>query len=57
MAQWLTDPDLRSVREQAELANLPVEERAGWAKLWADVRDLRDATATPKDAPPQRDKG
>jgi serine/threonine protein kinase/tetratricopeptide (TPR) repeat protein len=57
MAQWLTDPDLRSVREQAELANLPVEERAGWAKLWAEVRDLRDATATPKDAPPQRDKG
>jgi tetratricopeptide (TPR) repeat protein len=53
MAHALTDRDLGSVREPAELEKLPVEERASWVKLWAEVRDLRDATATPKDAPPR----
>jgi tetratricopeptide (TPR) repeat protein len=53
-AHWLTDPDLRSVREPSDLEKLPDEERGRWAKLWAEVRDLRDATATPKDAPPPR---
>jgi tetratricopeptide (TPR) repeat protein len=54
MAHWLTDTDLVSVREKAELENLPVEERAAWVKLWAEVRDLRDATASPKGAPQPR---
>jgi tetratricopeptide (TPR) repeat protein len=54
MAHRLTDPDLGSVREPVELEKLPVEERADWVKHWAEVRDLRDATASPKDAPPPR---
>jgi hypothetical protein len=54
MAHRLTDPDLGAVRDKAELENLPAEERGGWLKYWAEVRDLRDATATPKDAPPPR---
>jgi hypothetical protein len=51
MSHWLTDLDLGSVREPAELEKLPVEERAGWLKLWAEVRALRNATATPKGTP------
>jgi serine/threonine protein kinase/Flp pilus assembly protein TadD len=54
MAHWLTDPDLAPVRERAELENLPAEERVGWVKIWAEVRDLRDATAAPEAAPPPR---
>jgi hypothetical protein len=55
MAHWLNDPDLGSVRVRAELDKLPVNERVGWVKLWAEVRDLRDATAAaPEAAPPPR---
>jgi tetratricopeptide (TPR) repeat protein len=50
MAHWLTDPDLGSVRELAESENLPADERADWVKLWAGVRDFRDATAPPAGA-------
>jgi serine/threonine-protein kinase len=53
MANWLTDPDLASVREPAGLENLPADERAGWVKFWAEVRQLRDATAPPGVAPPR----
>jgi tetratricopeptide (TPR) repeat protein len=54
MAHWLTDADLASVRDPAELAKFPLDERVGWAKLWTAVRDLRDATAPPEVAPPPR---
>jgi tetratricopeptide (TPR) repeat protein len=47
---WLTDPDLAWVREPGRLAALPAVERAGWEKLWADVRaPLAEAR---KPAPP-----
>jgi hypothetical protein len=45
MQHWLTDADLASVRD---LENLPAAEREGWKKLWAEVRRLRDATASPE---------
>jgi tetratricopeptide (TPR) repeat protein len=54
IADWLTDADLASVREPAELEKLPLDERVSWVKLWTAVRDLRDATAPPEAAPPPR---
>src|SRR5262249_29178558 len=42
---WLTDTDPASVREPMELEHLTADERADWVKLWAEVRNLRDATA------------
>jgi serine/threonine-protein kinase len=36
-----TEPDLVSVRDQAELAKLPAAEREQWQHLWADVAALR----------------
>jgi hypothetical protein len=45
MQHWLTDADLASVRD---LENLPAAEREGWRKFWAEVRRLRDATASPE---------
>jgi hypothetical protein len=36
------------------LENLPGDERAGWVNLWTEVRQLRDATATPEAARPPR---
>ena len=48
---WLDDHDLDSVRD---VEKLPAEEQAGWKKLWADVRKLRDETAPPEVAPPPR---
>jgi tetratricopeptide (TPR) repeat protein len=44
---WLNDEDWASVREPAELERLSPDEREAWRKLWADVRALRDATASP----------
>jgi hypothetical protein len=51
MEHCVTDADPTSVREKAELEKLPVHERAGWAKFWAGVRDLQDATGPASDAP------
>ena len=48
---WLNDPDLDSVRD---VEKLPADEREAWAKLWADVRKLRDETAPPEVAPQPR---
>jgi tetratricopeptide (TPR) repeat protein len=45
MAHWLGDKDLESGRDPKAVERLPQDERAAWAKLWADVRALRDATA------------
>jgi hypothetical protein len=36
------------------LEELSDDERVGWVKHWAEVRDLRDATAPPQDAPQPR---
>jgi serine/threonine-protein kinase len=40
LRHWQQDADLASVRDWAALARLPREERADWARLWADVADL-----------------
>jgi serine/threonine-protein kinase len=42
-----TDPDLAGVRDPAALAALPEAERAGWAKLWADLAALLAKPAGP----------
>ena len=55
LSQWLTDPDLVSVRDRQALEALPVDERVGWVKLWTEIRELRDATAPPPAAPPPRE--
>jgi tetratricopeptide (TPR) repeat protein len=47
MAHWLGDKDLQSGRDPKAVERLPQDERAAWAKLWANVRELRDATAPP----------
>ncbi len=52
MNHWLTDPDLTSVRDEAELAKLPGEERAKWQHLWADVKSLRERTRPRELLPP-----
>jgi tetratricopeptide (TPR) repeat protein len=54
MEYWLADPDLSGVRHPLALGLLPADEAAGWRKLWADVRDLRDRTAPRELAPPPR---
>jgi superkiller protein 3 len=41
MRHWLSDPDLVGVRGTEALAELPAEEREGWAKLWAEAEALR----------------
>jgi len=40
LQHWLRDPDLGSVRDVKELAELPREEREAWLKLWGAVCDL-----------------
>jgi tetratricopeptide (TPR) repeat protein len=37
MLSWQYDPQLTNVRDSGALARLPVNERASWRKLWADV--------------------
>jgi hypothetical protein len=54
LAAHQSSPNGHAVRERAEFENLPVEKRVGWVKLWAEVRDLRDATAAQEAAPPPR---
>lgn len=41
MAQWQTTPALLGVHEESGLQELPVDERAAWRELWADIRQLR----------------
>jgi hypothetical protein len=40
LQHWQKDPDLAGIRDQAELAKLPAEERAAYVKLRADVAEL-----------------
>src|SRR5947209_2292725 len=40
---WQSVTDLRSVREPAELAKLPADERESWQQFWNDVEALRAA--------------
>jgi len=44
---WLDDPELAGLREPAELARLPVEERKEWLALWEEVAALRSRTDGP----------
>ena len=45
MNDWLAEPALASVREEAKLAELPAEERNAWQALWASVQSLRARTS------------
>src|SRR5262249_42540191 len=40
LAHWQKDRALAGVRDKDALARLPEAERAGWAKLWAEVDSL-----------------
>jgi tetratricopeptide (TPR) repeat protein len=54
LRHWQTDADLVGVREPAELARLPAEERQAWQKLWADVDALLKRSER-KEEPPRKD--
>jgi Flp pilus assembly protein TadD len=41
---WKADPDLAGLRDEAELAKLPEEERRAWRALWEDVGTLLKKT-------------
>jgi hypothetical protein len=45
LPQWQTNPDLAGVRDPAELAKLPAEERQQWQSLWSEVQDLSQRVA------------
>jgi hypothetical protein len=47
MQHWLADADFNGVRGAEALGRLPAEERAAWARLWADVADLLTRTKEP----------
>ncbi len=40
LAHWKADGDLASIRDEAELAKLPEEERLAFKQLWTDVDQL-----------------
>jgi serine/threonine-protein kinase len=44
LRHWQQDNDLAGIRDQVALAKLPAEERATFAKLWADVAALLKQT-------------
>jgi tetratricopeptide (TPR) repeat protein len=54
LGEWLADGDFAPIRDPKLLAEMPPDERAGWEKLWADVRALL-ARAAPDTAPPPRE--
>jgi hypothetical protein len=41
LRQWQAEPDLAPLRDPAELAKLPPEERAACRRLWDEVEALR----------------
>ena len=41
LKKWQEDPQLATVREPAELAELRSAERQAWQQLWSDVEKLR----------------
>jgi hypothetical protein len=55
MQHWRQAPDFAGVRDKGRLALLPAEERAAWARLWADAADLlarvKEPTPTDKEKP------
>ena len=40
LRHWLREPDLRGLRDDAPVAELPAAERQAWDALWRDVREL-----------------
>jgi tetratricopeptide (TPR) repeat protein len=58
MQHWLADTDFNGVRGAEALERLPAEERAAWARLWADVAALlartKDATSRDREKPDKR---
>ncbi len=48
MKHWQQDSDLKGIRDEAALRELSLEERAAFARLWADVAALlKNAMTTP----------
>jgi tetratricopeptide (TPR) repeat protein/tRNA A-37 threonylcarbamoyl transferase component Bud32 len=45
LANWRGDPHLAGLRDEAELAWLPEDERVAWRRFWFDVRELFERTA------------
>ncbi len=52
LANWKKDKDLASIRDRAELAKLPPEERTAFDKLWADVSAIETQLQLQTAAPP-----
>jgi tetratricopeptide (TPR) repeat protein len=49
LSHWKQDSELAGIRDQEALAKLPADERAAFARLWADVAALlKKAEAKPK---------
>jgi tetratricopeptide (TPR) repeat protein len=48
LQQWQKDPDLAGLRDKAALAKLPEVERQAWQKLWREVEQLVQKTASTK---------
>ncbi len=48
LTQWLADPDLAGIRDPENLCKLPEDERAPCVALWAQVRDLQQASQDAK---------
>jgi tetratricopeptide (TPR) repeat protein len=46
LSSWQHDNDLRCIRESAELAKLPADERESWRLFWDEVETLRAADPT-----------
>jgi tetratricopeptide (TPR) repeat protein len=44
---WLKAPDFAGVRRSMALRRLPAKERAAWARLWADLAQLRNRMKEP----------
>jgi serine/threonine protein kinase len=45
MQRWLDEKELQSTRDPMVVEQLPPDQRDGWQKFWADVRELHDRTA------------
>jgi hypothetical protein len=48
LQHWLAAAPLAGVRGPAALDKLPPDERAGWAKLWAEAKVLRQKASQTK---------
>jgi tetratricopeptide (TPR) repeat protein len=49
LQHWQKDPDLAGLRDKTALAKLPETERQSWQKLWTEVDQLVQKTASTKE--------